>query len=77
MKTGMDQFRISLLLLLFGLQFFMIPFGFAQNEVSNETPPGGSLLILLMGLGAIFLVGLTFFVRERMSGMNRRDNGSN
>lgn len=47
----------------------------AQEDVMNAAPPGGSLLILLMGLGAIFLVGLTFIVRERMGGSSQRENG--
>lgn len=47
----------------------------AQEDAMNAAPPGGSLLILLMGLGAIFLVGLTFIVRERMGGSSQRENG--
>ena len=48
----------------------------AQDEAVNGAPPGGSLLVLLMGLGAIFLVGLTFIVRERMDGSNLSENGA-
>lgn len=67
MKTGMHLlYSSSLLLLILGLQWLWIPKVLAQNEAASETPPGGSLLILLMGLAAIFLVGLTFYVRERI-----------
>ncbi len=48
----------------------------AQDEAVNGAPPGGSLLVLLMGLGAIFLVGLTFIVRERLVGSNLSENGA-
>lgn len=48
----------------------------AQDEAVNGAPPGGSLLVLLMGLGAIFLVGLTFIVRERLGGSNLSENGA-
>jgi len=68
--------RFIWLLLLIGLQLLVLLDGFAQSEETQSAPPGGSLLILLMGLGAIFLVGLTFVVRERMNGTKQRDQSS-
>ena len=46
----------------------------AQDETANGAPPGGSLLILLLGLGAIFLVGLVLTVRERLNHTETRDD---
>ncbi len=49
----------------------------AQDEIVNSAPAGGSLLVLLMGLGAVLLVGLVFIVRERFNKMDVAENGPN
>ena len=57
-------------------QLLLVAVALAQSEVANAAPPGGSLLVLLMGLGAIILVGLTFIVRERLGGTNLPEDGA-
>ena len=57
-------------------QLSLVSVALAQSEVANAAPPGGSLLVLLMGLGAIILVGLTFIVRERLGGTNLPEDGA-
>ncbi len=76
MRMGFRPPRFIWLLLLIGLQLLVLLDGFTQSEETQSAPPGGSLLILLMGLGAIFLVGLTFVVRERMNETKQRDQSS-
>lgn len=73
MKMGFRLPPVFWLLVFSSLQLLVFLDAFAQSEETQSAPPGGSLLILLMGLGAIFLVGLTFVVRERMNGTNQRD----
>lgn len=76
MKKGFRIPPVFWLFIFSSLQLFILLDGFAQSEETQSAPPGGSLLILLMGLGAIFLVGLTFVVRERMNETNQQDQSS-